>query len=71
MKKRKESLIDNISRRLMELKFEKHNSIKSKCVKWIVKKILPDYNEKHTIKNKTNKNCERTWCKDFAYNFRP
>ena len=55
----------------MELKFEKHNSIKSKCVKWIVKKILPDYNEKHTIKNKTNKNRERTWCKDFAYNFRP
>ena len=28
-------------------------------------------NEKHTIKNKTNKNWEKTWCKDFTHNFRP
>ena len=29
------------SKRLLELKFEKYNSIKRKCLKWIVKKILP------------------------------
>ena len=37
----KKSLIDYLSKRLLELKFEKHNSIKSKCLKWIVEKILP------------------------------
>ena len=41
LKKDKESLIDNISKRLLELRFEKKHSIKSKCVKWIFKKILP------------------------------
>ena len=41
----KKSPIDNLSKRLLELEFEKHNSIKSKCLKWIVKKILPDYKE--------------------------
>ena len=45
LKKDKESLIDKISKRLLELKFEKNHSIKSKCLKWIVKKILPDYKE--------------------------
>ena len=39
----KTSLIDDLSKRLLELKFEKHESIKSKCFKWIAKKILPDY----------------------------
>ena len=39
----KTSLIDDLSKRLLELKFEKHESIKSKCFKWITKKILPDY----------------------------
>ena len=43
LKKDKESLIDKTSKRLLELKLEKHNSIKSKCLQWIVKKILPDY----------------------------
>ena len=36
----KKSLIDDLSNRLLELKFEKHNSIKTKCLKWIVKKRL-------------------------------
>ena len=44
-KSTKKSLIDDLSKRLLELKFEKHNSIKSKCLKWIVKKILPDYKQ--------------------------
>ena len=39
----KKSLIDDLSKRLLELEFEKHNSIKSKCLKWIAKNILPHY----------------------------
>ena len=34
------SLTDDLSKRLLELKFEKYNSIKTKCLEWIVKKIL-------------------------------
>ena len=41
--KTKESLIDNPSKRLLEIEFVKNNSIKSKCLKWIVKNSLPDY----------------------------
>ena len=52
---------------MLELEFEKHNSIKTKCFKWIVKKVLPDYKEW----KKHNKNWEKTWCIDFTLNFRP
>ena len=41
--KTKESIIDNLSKRLLEIEFVKNNSIKSKCLKWIVKNILPNY----------------------------
>ena len=34
-------LIDDLSKRLLELEFKSNHSIKSKCLKWIVKKILP------------------------------
>ena len=37
----KKSLIDNLSRKLLELEFEESHSIKSKCLKYIVKEILP------------------------------
>ena len=37
----KKSLIDKISKRLLELEFPKNHLIKSTCLKWIVKKILP------------------------------
>ena len=37
----KKSLIDKISRRLLELEFKSNHSIKSKYLKSIVKKILP------------------------------
>ena len=37
----KKSLIGDLSKGLLELKFEKHNSINTKCVQWIIKKILP------------------------------
>ena len=36
----KKSLIDNLSRRLLELEFEENHSIKSKCLKYVVKEIL-------------------------------
>ena len=41
--KTKESITDNLSKRLLEIEFVKNNSIKSKCLKWIVKNILPNY----------------------------
>ena len=34
-------LIDRISKRLLELEFKLNHSIKSKCLKWIIRKILP------------------------------
>ena len=37
----KKSLIDDVSKRLLKLEFKSNHSIKSKCLKWIVKKILP------------------------------
>ena len=42
LKKDKESLIGKISKRLSELKF------RNKCLKFVVKKILPDYKEQKT-----------------------
>ena len=51
------SLIDNLSKRLLELEFKSNYSIKSKCSKWVVKTFYQIIkNEKYTIKNKTNKN---------------
>ena len=35
------STIDKISDRLLILEFKSNNSIKTKCLKWIVKRILP------------------------------
>ena len=37
----KKSLIDDILKRLLGLEFKSNNSIKSKCLKYIVKHILP------------------------------
>ena len=41
--KTKKSLIDNLSKELLELEFKQNNQIKTKCLKWIVKNILPSY----------------------------
>ena len=41
--KTKESIIDNLSNELLKLEFRKNNSIKSKCVRCIVKNILPGH----------------------------
>ena len=40
-KSTKKSLIDKNSKRLLELEFKSDHSIKSKCLKHVVKKILP------------------------------
>ena len=48
-KQTEESIIDNLSKRLLELEFKQHNQIiffkklKKKFLKWIVKNILPNY----------------------------
>ena len=39
----KKSLINDLSKRLLELEFRQHDAIESKCLKWIVKNILPNY----------------------------
>ena len=40
-KSNKKSLINYLSERLLELEFKSNDAIKSKCLKWIVRKILP------------------------------
>ena len=44
-KSTKKSLIDDLSKKLLEIEFNSNRSTKSKCLKWIVKKILRDYKE--------------------------
>ena len=39
----KKSLIDDLSKRLLELESKSNYSIKTKCLKWVVKNILPNY----------------------------
>ena len=39
----KKTLINKISTRLLGLEFKSDNTIKSKAIKFIVKKVLPDY----------------------------
>ena len=41
--KQKESLIGDLSKRLLELELKPHHSMKSKCLKWVIKKVLPHY----------------------------
>ena len=42
-KQARESLIEDLSKGLLELEFKQHNAIKSKCLKWVVKFFLPNY----------------------------
>ena len=42
-KSNKNLLTDNISQQLLNLEFKVDHSIKSKCLKWIVKNILSKY----------------------------
>ena len=41
LRNEKSYLKENISKWLLGLKVGKHNSIKTKCAKWFVKKMLP------------------------------
>ena len=73
----KKSLNDDLSKRLLELEFKPNHSIKRKCLKWIVKKILPDYKEWKTQSRikliKTGKEIGTTYClgcKDYTPNFK-
>ena len=49
-KQTEKSLIDNLSKELLKLEFKSNHSIKSKCLKWIIKNILSDYNKRTTHK---------------------
>ena len=49
-KSTKKLLIDDLSKRLLKLEFKSNHSKKSKCLKWIVKNILPNY-KKRKIRN--------------------
>ena len=51
-KQTKKSLIDDLSKRLLELESKSNYSIKSKCLKWVVKNILPKYKERKTQNQK-------------------
>ena len=41
-KSTKKLLIDDLSKRLLELEFKQHKAINSMCLKWIVKNISPN-----------------------------
>ena len=59
----KKSLIEDLSKRLLEFEFKSKHSIKSNGLKRVVKNILANYkkNESHKIRNKTDKNWKKTW----------
>ena len=42
-KQTKKLIIDNLSKRLLELEFKHDSQIKTRCLKWIIKNILPNY----------------------------
>ena len=48
----KKSLIDDLSKWLLQLEYKSNHWIKSKCLKWIVKNILPNYKEWRTHNQK-------------------
>ena len=52
IKSTKKPLIDDLSKRLLELEFKSNHSIKSKCLKWVVKNILPNYKKWKTHNQK-------------------
>ena len=69
-------MIDNLSKRLLELEFKSNQSIKSECLKWIISftKLQRMKNTQSKIKpTKTGKELGTTYClghKNFTHNFR-
>ena len=59
-KQTKKSLISDLTKRSLESEFKSNYSIKSKFLKWVVFYQITK-NEKHTIKDKTNKNWKTIW----------
>ena len=51
-KQTKKSLIDDLSKRLLELEIKSNHSIQSKYLKWVVKNILPNYRKRKTHNQK-------------------
>ena len=77
-KQTKKSLIDDLSKRLLELEFKSNYSIKSKCLKWVVKHFTKLQKMKSTQSKikpiKIGKKSGTTYCfgcKDYTKNFRP
>ena len=52
IKSTKKSLIDDLSKRLLDLEFKSNHSIKLKCLRWIAKHILPNYKKWKTLDQK-------------------
>ena len=71
-------MIDDLSKRLQELDFKSNHSIKSKCLKWIVKKYCQITKNKKTLnqkktRQKTGKELGTTYClgcKNYTHNFK-
>ena len=62
IKSTKKSLIDDLSKRLLELEFKSNHSVKSTCLNGLSKMFYQiTKNEKHANTNKTNKNCKKSW----------
>ena len=51
-KQTKKSLIDDLSKRLLELEIKSNHSMQSKYLKWVVKNILPNYRKRKTHNQK-------------------
>ena len=74
----KKSLIDDLSKRLLELEFKSNHSIKSKGLKRVVKNILANYKKMNNTQSeikpiKIGKRLGTTHClrcKDYMQNFR-
>ena len=77
-KEDKKSLIDDLSKRILKLKFKSNQSIKSRRLNWVVEKILPTIkgmkNAQSKIKPiKTVQKIGTTYwleCKDYIHNFK-
>ena len=77
IKSTKKPLIDDLSKRLLELEFKSNHSIKPKCLEWIAKKFTKLQKTKNTqleikpIKIGKRPGTTCFGCKDFTHNFRP
>ena len=61
----KKSLIDELSNKLLKLEFKKDSSIKAKCLKHVVERILPTLKNKHVnLLFKVQEKCKEFRCKN-------